>query len=344
MLNRIVRSCPNCDSKASSILISLTYPEFTNTNQGYIFEFIDNLGFDKSDTFNIVQCQRCFFQYSDTLLNKNLLAYLYEKAIDHDYSLRKVFNLNRIVFFQKQWNRLLEIVSETNKSEIRILDYGSGWGRFLEIASAPTVNCFGYEIDRLKVDYTRDKGFTIFTEEDEIDTYSQYDLIYCNQVLEHVPDPLNTVKAFRRWLKPNGILYISVPFNQEGLEEARLLKQKNLPIPKDINPWEHLNYFTPRSLSMILHDLGFLILEEGLGWEIVTLDPKGRAPSKTSLMCRKVENMQNALDKEEAQLREQLKEIERFLHENFASEEILSSFNKLELIKNLFSRFKKILR
>ncbi len=39
-----------------------------------------------------------------------------------------------------------------------------------------------------------------------------FDLVICEQVLEHVPDPLTAVRTLRRLCKPGGFVYVSTPF------------------------------------------------------------------------------------------------------------------------------------
>lgn len=39
-----------------------------------------------------------------------------------------------------------------------------------------------------------------------------FDLVICEQVLEHVPDPLAAVRTLRRMCKPDGHVYVSTPF------------------------------------------------------------------------------------------------------------------------------------
>ncbi len=39
-----------------------------------------------------------------------------------------------------------------------------------------------------------------------------FDLVICEQVLEHVPDPLRAVATLRRLCKPDGYVYVSTPF------------------------------------------------------------------------------------------------------------------------------------
>jgi SAM-dependent methyltransferase len=39
-----------------------------------------------------------------------------------------------------------------------------------------------------------------------------FDLVICEQVLEHVPNPLEAVRTLRRLCKPDGYVYVSTPF------------------------------------------------------------------------------------------------------------------------------------
>jgi ubiquinone/menaquinone biosynthesis C-methylase UbiE len=40
-----------------------------------------------------------------------------------------------------------------------------------------------------------------------------FDVIFCTEVFEHIPDPLLAIKEFNRLLKPGGKLIITAPFN-----------------------------------------------------------------------------------------------------------------------------------
>jgi len=74
--------------------------------------------------------------------------------------------------------------------------------------------------------------------------------VVCRHTLEHVPHPLEFLKAIRSVLAPDGIAFIEVP-------DAR-------PITHDLRGhelWdEHLHIFTPANLKLIMRRAGFEIL------------------------------------------------------------------------------------
>jgi len=70
------------------------------------------------------------------------------------------------------------------------------------------------------------------------------DIIFCSQVLEHVPDPFESLKEFNRVLKIGGIAIITVPFLSCLHNE----------------PYDFFRY-TRHSLNKMSMDNGFEVLE-----------------------------------------------------------------------------------
>jgi len=54
---------------------------------------------------------------------------------------------------------------------------------------------------------------TIFADE-------TFDVVYSSHTLEHAYSPITAIKEFRRILKPNGLLYVVLPFPDKGPEDA----------------------------------------------------------------------------------------------------------------------------
>ena len=70
------------------------------------------------------------------------------------------------------------------------------------------------------------------------------------EVIEHLPDPISSLKEIRNVLSPAGVLFLSTPLGNffEFLTQA-------------FDRQSHLHFFTPRSLDRALVSAGFQPLE-----------------------------------------------------------------------------------
>ncbi len=79
----------------------------------------------------------------------------------------------------------------------------------------------------------------------------EFSLIFHSDVLEHAFEPKNFIDEQRKVLKPDGLIIISVPNAQENIEFGDISMAMH----------QHLQYFTPDSLSRLMQRAGFEILE-----------------------------------------------------------------------------------
>ena len=86
---------------------------------------------------------------------------------------------------------------------------------------------------------------------DALQPTPRFDLIFMHHVLEHMPDPLVTLRACSRLLKPDGVLLIIVP--NLASWQFRWTRQHwfHLDVPR------HVTHFTPATLSQALEKAGF---------------------------------------------------------------------------------------
>jgi len=79
-----------------------------------------------------------------------------------------------------------------------------------------------------------------------VDQDRKWNVVICEQVLEHVIDPFGAVRNLRELCSPGGHLVITSPF---------LIKQHELPMYGMMDYWR----FTPRGLTVMLEDAGFVV-------------------------------------------------------------------------------------
>jgi SAM-dependent methyltransferase len=114
----------------------------------------------------------------------------------------------------------------------------------------------------------------------------RFDLINAEQVFEHLPEPLDTLRHLSRGLKPGGLLRIGVP-NGTGLKQS--LAAWDWTAPKGsarslnaVAPLEHLNCFTRTSLLVLAETAG--LREASASHRVVV----GEVPQTARKVGRKV--------------------------------------------------------
>ena len=75
--------------------------------------------------------------------------------------------------------------------------------------------------------------------------FADYDIAVMNQVLEHVQDPLDFIESICRLLKPEGYIYIDVPY-------------KDYLFKPDVEP--HILFWNRKSMSLLLEEAGLTMI------------------------------------------------------------------------------------
>ncbi len=149
-----------------------------------------------------------------------------------------------------------------------LLDVGCGTGVFLDMVRKRDWRGRGIEVSPTAARYARDVfgldviGASIEGWPGDGETY---DIVTMFDVLEHLRDPVEAVRMIRNRLRDGGILVLEVP-NQEGLLDRAADVAYRLGWRKPVSALynlHHIFYFSARSLSRLLRNAGFMILEVG---------------------------------------------------------------------------------
>jgi SAM-dependent methyltransferase len=152
----------------------------------------------------------------------------------------------------KQRNALLH--AELRPSD-RVLDLGCGAGRFL--ATLP--DAIGVEIAEQAAERARKNvpGADIRLLEPDGSLplgHGEIDLVWCTEVLEHIPDVAHALLEIRRVLKPGGRVLITVPYHGR-IQAAGIALTR---FDSHFDPLgQHVRFFTRTSLKRTLTDSGF---------------------------------------------------------------------------------------
>ncbi len=137
-----------------------------------------------------------------------------------------------------------------------MLDLGCGSGAFLETAKECGWSVVGVDPDMKAIATARQRGFEVYQGGVEVfnGKTELFDAITMNHVIEHLHDPLVTLGACHRLLKPGGQIYIDTP-NAESIGHRAFGKYwRGLESPR------HMVLFSTRSLERALRKSGFTMV------------------------------------------------------------------------------------
>ncbi|HJM82059.1 MAG TPA: class I SAM-dependent methyltransferase [Nitrospinota bacterium] len=257
------RACPICNTIERDNVVTLRQDDFTLNNSSYDLSEIPALGLDPEHEYTIVECHSCHLIYSLTHLYPEGEEQVYNKIINAKVSREKIMTWGRRTGDLKRWSELLAVAGKKGKEKIdvKLLDYGCGWGTLLQVASGPGVTAVGFDVTSWKVAFAREQGVTVCTQESELSKYAPFDLLVSTSVLEHLHFPADAVHSMSSFLKSGGYAYITGIIGdvarRSDWEVIKALLARNEEIPKEINPWEHLNYFTNETFLDLMRSNGF---------------------------------------------------------------------------------------
>lgn len=181
----------------------------------------------------------------------------------------KAYQNNFIYEFDNkiQLNWYPKRVLEHSKGAKTVLELGLGHGittnlfakhfdRYLVLDASPAV------IENFKTKFSDCKAEVIETYFEEFESVERFDVIILGFVLEHVDDPVKILSHYKKFLKPEGKVFISVP-NAEVMNRtlghiAGLLPDMQLLSEHD-HICGHQRYYTVKTLSEDIIKTGYKI-------------------------------------------------------------------------------------
>lgn len=157
---------------------------------------------------------------------------------------------------QAKRSRLLDAhVRHDHEQLRRLLDIGCASGLFLEsMQSLPGWQVEGVELDEATARATSARlGVSVFAGPLEYATFDDhsFDAVTLWDVLEHLHDPLASLREIRRVLKPGGVLFARVPNGASYVAKLCGKYWSGYDLPR------HMTIFTPRTLARMLCAAGF---------------------------------------------------------------------------------------
>jgi 2-polyprenyl-3-methyl-5-hydroxy-6-metoxy-1,4-benzoquinol methylase len=208
-----------------------------NGSNEYVLEYTLN----KEFPIDVFFCQDCYHGQ----LASTISATHYNKY--ENLNLEFVGN----TLMKNERKRQLDLLLSNATNKKLLIDIGCGTGVFLENARSHFAHIMGIEPSIKACQILKEKNIPY------INNYFARDLLqdqlcdafYCSQVVEHLENPLSTLKDIYAVCEKNAVGIIEVPNGQEILEHSLFSYLFN----------EHINYFSISSLTRLASKAGFLI-------------------------------------------------------------------------------------
>jgi 2-polyprenyl-3-methyl-5-hydroxy-6-metoxy-1,4-benzoquinol methylase len=200
------------------------------------------------DHMQLVRCAACDLVYVsptfDAAHYREVYASLEYQEIVRDLGIKS--HDYRVERFGRE--RVALMAAHLHAARPRYLDVGCSTGFVVEAARDAGWDAVGTDLNPSAVEFGRSRQLDLRTAalEDAGFEAGSFDAVSLFDVLEHLLNPVQTLRACARLLRPGGIVFLYVP-NYDSA--SRLLMGKDAHF---IWPTHHLNYYTPATIRDLM--------------------------------------------------------------------------------------------
>jgi len=203
--------------------------------------------------FTYTKCQQCETIFMNPRADEHTLSEFYRQSKNYEFWNKYIFPATNEIRKEKIFKpRAEKIINLCKKNEITggtIMEVGAAFGTFCE-----TIRELNFFNRIIAVEPTPDLANTcrqknIETIENNIEKVilpnDSVDVVVSFEVLEHLGQPATFIASASKYLRPGGLIICTCP-NGQGLEMLAL--QENASVVDH----EHINYFNPNSIKILL--------------------------------------------------------------------------------------------
>jgi SAM-dependent methyltransferase len=251
-----VRCCPLCGGGERRLLLTLEAARFCSVNWTYSVDFRALLRLPAEALFPIDRCMGCGFVYARLLPDEGFLAVVYDRVIAQAECVSGSENIASYSRRLRYVAQLLDLAP--TRAHLSALDFGSGLGVTLRILRACQVRAWGLDPSHSRRAFAGRPDDQLVADLSALGAAGPFDLLVCDNVLEHLPDPRATIRQIGPLLAPDALAFVSVPGYEGRMIDAQIQAlRRGRPVDMTLNPWEHLNYFSLHHLDALMREAGF---------------------------------------------------------------------------------------
>ena len=275
--------CPLCCTKGDELILT-----------GY--DLLNNL----PGKFTVVKCRACGLMRTSPRPTPEKMGFYYPDNYGPYKGTQVDNNREKENSFKTNILRIAKIIFDTRSTVIpklrpgRMLEIGCASGSYLHYMAKNGWQVEGIEFSPIPAQSARDLGYAVETGalEKIIKPENRYDLIVGWMVLEHLHQPVESLRKMAKWACSNAMLVISVP--NIGSFESRIFGRNwyALQVPTHLfhydtesivktlraGGWEVVRIHHHRSVSNLIASTGYWLNERGfsnLGKKLVMFPETG---------------------------------------------------------------------
>ena len=218
----------------------------------------------RKEDYTIARCHSCGMLFRVPQPTSEELSQMYTEAYYQPWNLEKEELVKKIKM--KTFERRLQEIQKYVRSG-KILDVGCATGFFLEEAKSKGFEPYGIELS----EFSFKEGERKFGDHIYLGTIEEipfeinfFDVITMFDLLEHVKNPLTTLRCCRRILKPRGIIAAVLP--DTSSISAQLMRKNWTHYKK-----EHLFYFSKQTITSLMKQEAFEVMRNKPATKVMNL-------------------------------------------------------------------------
>lgn len=208
----------------------------------------EHVPFGSKNDYDLLECQSCSLIFVDPIPSNEELNAFYQ-----DYHKTSQYT-GKIESKQRRARKRIKSVKKLAKDK-SFVDIGCNAGFAVEAARTLGLDAYGIDVDKTAIDYAKryfpQATFDAMSIQDLAATGKTFDIIYCSEVIEHLPELHSFVDALYTILEQDGVLFLTTPdMGHYSIKKDQLGWDA-------VRPPEHLFYFSKKSLGQLLETHGF---------------------------------------------------------------------------------------
>jgi 2-polyprenyl-3-methyl-5-hydroxy-6-metoxy-1,4-benzoquinol methylase len=249
--------CPACKKNKFKKIYSLPYnsEKMISFLERYYKGLINTKKLEEYE-YKLLECQYCSLIFQEQIPDEKFSQELYEEVIDREDSLLKKEDFEK-KFHKKLFYEinLIKGIFKKKNEKISILEFGAGWGFWLNCLKSNNFDVYAYEVSETRINFIKKNQINVISSIDNL--VNRFDFIYSEETFEHISNPRETLISLSKILKDGGFILLRFPSN--FLFKFKL-NDKYKPHKDCAHPLEHINLFKKKSFDAMVKDSNLEII------------------------------------------------------------------------------------